>query len=213
MIKKDYLLLILKKRYRKNIKTLSSSIWYSFNFFKKKKIYNFNRRTQLAPHKTFHLLIKVKIRRRMKERNCTRIREGERKKEREKEALEMQSWRMHRLLNIAEMWIFPGLLNFPRPLERHARENSTKRGQRLVSSCLCTAHCLRNIYHRCIIQRGRIFAFEQSSIQSNFNEIEQPEFLQKCRRLWFFLLIDWIDNSGIASSILSHFVISHLFVY
>lgn len=111
------------------------------------------------------------------------------------------------------MWIFPGLLNFPRPLERHARENSTKRGQRLVSSCLCTAHCLRNIYHRCIIQRGRIFTFEQSSIQSNFNEIEQPEFLQKYRRLWFFLLIDWIDNSGIASSILSHFVISYLFVY
>lgn len=153
------------------------------------------------PYKTFHLLIKVKIRRRMKERNCTRIWEGER----EKEVLEIQSWRMHRLLNIAEMWIFPGLLNFPRPLERHARENSTKRGQRLVSSCLCTAHCLRNIYHRCIIQRGRIFAFEQSSIQSNFNEIEQPE----CKSVGDYgsFLIDWIDNSCFFDSFsLCHFV-------
>lgn len=95
----------------------------------------------------------------------------------------MQTWRIHRLLNIARDVDLSRFIKFSTPTRKaRAREFHETRTKARAS-----AHCLRNIYHRCIIQRGRIFAFEQSSIRSNFNEIEQPG--QKCREI---MALSWL---------------------
>lgn len=98
----------------------------------------------------------------------------------------MQTWRIHRLLNIARDVDLSRFIKFSTPTRKaRAREFHETRTKARAS-----AHCLRNIYHRCIIQRGRIFAFEQSSIRSNFNEIEQPG--QKCREI---MALSWLIGS------------------